>query len=85
MLSSVKNKIPQEYINKGFADAKVNIIQKPNASDANMMDWTIELDKGKKIKIAKINFEGNKDISSAKLRKKVSKIPSKKDLVLVEF
>lgn len=70
LLSSVKNKIPQEYINKGFADAKVNIVQKPNASDANMMDWTIELDKGKKIKIAKINFEGNKDISSAKLRKK---------------
>lgn len=70
LISTLKTKIPQEYINKGFADASVRITDKPNAANESMVDWTIEVDKGKRIKVAKITFEGNQAISSKKLRKK---------------
>ena len=69
LISSLQNKIPQEYISKGFADAKINIEEKPNGTDANLVDWTIEVSKGKKVKIDKITFEGNEKYSSRKLRK----------------
>ncbi len=70
LVSSLQNKIPQEYIKKGFADANIKIIDKPSASDPNMVDWTIEVDKGKKVKIDEIVFKGNQNVSSNKLRKK---------------
>lgn len=70
LVSSLKNKIPQEYVKKGFADAKISIQDKINANDPNLVDWTIEVAKGKKVKIAKIEFEGNDQVSDAKLRKK---------------
>ncbi|MFN3020879.1 outer membrane protein assembly factor [Chryseobacterium sp. TY3] len=70
LVSSLQNKIPQEYIKKGFADANIKIIDKPSATDPNMVDWTIEVDKGKKVKIDEIVFRGNQNVSSNKLRKK---------------
>lgn len=70
LISSVKNNVPKEYINKGFSDAKVTIADKVNAKDPNLVDWTINVDKGKRIKIAHIEFEGNENITDAKLRKK---------------
>lgn len=70
LVSSLKNKIPQEYVKKGFADAKITIQDKINANDPNLVDWTIEVAKGKRVKIAKIEFDGNDQVSDAKLRKK---------------
>lgn len=70
LISTLKTKIPQEYIKKGFADAKINISEKNNAQDPDLIDWTIEVDKGKRVKISSIEFEGNHNISSKKLRKK---------------
>lgn len=70
LISSLKNKIPQEYVKKGFADAKITIQDRLNANDPNLVDWTINVEKGKRVKIAAINFEGNEQVSDAKLRKK---------------
>jgi len=70
LVSTLQNKVPQQYIKKGFADAKINIQEKVNGEDPNLVDWTIEVDKGKKVKIQSINFEGNENVSSKKLRKK---------------
>lgn len=70
LISTIKNKVPQEYVKKGFADAKITIQDKINANDPNLIDWTIQVDKGKRVKIAKIEFDGNEMISDAKLRKK---------------
>lgn len=47
LVSNLQNKIPQEYIAKGFADAKISIQEKANAGDANLVDWTIEVAKVK--------------------------------------
>lgn len=80
LISTLSNKIPDEYRKKGFADAKITIKDKVNANDANLLDWTVEVDKGKKIKIASIDFEGNEQISDKKLKKKGFKDTKQKRL-----
>ena len=70
LVSTLQNNIPKDYVKKGFADASIAIKEKPSAVDPNMVDWTIEVEKGKKVKIDKILFEGNEAISSKKLRSK---------------
>ena len=73
LITTLKTNIPKEYQKKGFADAKINIIPKANVKDPNLQDWTIEVDKGKKIKINHIEFEGNHSVSDGKLRRKAFK------------
>lgn len=73
LISTLKNNVPKEYQKKGFADAKININSKANVKDPNLQDWTIEVDKGKRIKINRIEFEGNNNITDAKLRNKAFK------------
>lgn len=70
LISTLENKVPQEYIKKGFADAKIDIQEKINVENAELVDWMIEVDKGKRVKIASIEFGGNETVSSKKLRKK---------------
>ena len=70
LVSTLKTNIPTDYVKKGFADAKITIQDKINAGDPNLMDWTINVDKGKRIKIDKIEFDGNQSVTDAKLRKK---------------
>lgn len=80
LVTSVKHKIPQEYVKKGFADARVLIHDKPNAGDPNLVDWTIEVERGKRVKIASIDFEGNENFSDKKLRQKGFKDTKQKGL-----
>ncbi len=80
LISTLSNKIPEEYRKKGFADAKITIKDKVNANDANLLDWTVQVDKGKRVKIAKIEFDGNEQVSDKKLRKKGFKDTKQKRL-----
>jgi outer membrane protein insertion porin family len=80
LISTLKTNIPQEYIKKGFADAKVTIQDQVNAGDPNLVDWTIDVEKGRKIKISHIEFEGNENVSDNKLRKKAFKETKQKSL-----
>ncbi|MCU7614811.1 outer membrane protein assembly factor BamA [Chryseobacterium sp. GMJ5] len=73
LISSLKTNIPKDYVKKGFADAKISIEDKVNANDPNLVDWTINVDKGKRVKISHIEFEGNENVTDAKLRKKAFK------------
>lgn len=73
LISSLKTNVPKDYIKKGFADAKITIEDKVNANDPGLVDWTINVDKGKKIKINHIEFEGNEKITDSKLRNKAFK------------
>ncbi|WP_304343488.1 outer membrane protein assembly factor [Chryseobacterium koreense] len=69
LISTLKTNVPKDYVKKGFADAKITIQDKVNANDPNLVDWTINVDKGKRVKISHITFEGNENISARKLRK----------------
>ncbi|TXF75793.1 outer membrane protein assembly factor BamA [Chryseobacterium sp.] len=73
LVSTLKTNIPQDYVKKGFADAKITIQDKVNANDPNLIDWTINVEKGKRIKIDHIEFEGNQNVTDSKLRKKAFK------------
>jgi outer membrane protein insertion porin family len=73
LISSLKTNMPKEYVKKGFADASISIADKVNAKDPNLVDWTIDVKKGKRVKIDRIDFEGNENVSDAKLRKKAFK------------
>lgn len=73
LVASVKNKMSQEYIKKGFSDTKITIVEKINAKAPEIRDWVIEVDKGKRVKIAHIEFEGNESFTDKKLRKKAFK------------
>jgi len=73
LVSSLKTNIPKDYVKKGFADAKISIQDKVNAGDPNLVDWTINVEKGKRVKIDHIEFEGNDNVTDRKLRNKAFK------------
>lgn len=85
LINSVKNNIVKTNVDKGFADSKVNIKQTPNAKNPDMMNWEIEVERGKRVKIDHITFEGNEHISSAKLRKKGFKETKTKRFIIGIF
>ena len=63
LISTLKTNIPQEYIKKGFADAKITIQDKVNANDPNPVSYT-HLDVYKRqmlnlVEITKNNKRGN--------------------------
>lgn len=82
LVTNLKHNVPQQYITKGFPDAKITIEDKINAKDHNLIDWTINVDKGKRIKIDRIDFEGNNSVSSSKLRKNGFKNTKQKRFLL---
>ncbi len=84
LISKLKTDVPQEYVKKGFADAKITIQDKVNEQDPNLVDWTINVEKGKKVKISSIDFEGNQSISSRKLRNKAFKNTKQRRLIGIQ-
>lgn len=70
LITTIKYNIAKQYIDKGFADAKVVFDETPDKEKPNQVDWVVHVNKGKRVKIDKIDFQGNKSVSSARLRKK---------------
>ncbi|BAO55048.1 outer membrane protein assembly factor BamA [Nonlabens marinus] len=71
LVTTTRNFIEKKYKDKGFlyADALVRVREVEDTLGNNLVDMKIEIDKGEKVKIAEINFEGNEQISDKKLRK----------------
>lgn len=67
-IANTKNYLLNKYYKEGHLDAKVYIDTKVDTTDANGVDMLINIDKGKKVKINHINFEGNKHFTDTKLR-----------------
>ncbi len=68
--NKISNEIKNFYKEKGFADVKVIFKEKEDESGLKE-DLNIDVQKGKKIKVAKINIEGNKKFSDRRLRSKL--------------
>lgn len=60
------------FAEKGHEKATVKIISKPDSIIANAIAIVFEIDKGPKIKIDRISFEGNTSTPSVRLKKKMS-------------
>ncbi len=62
--------IKKYYMDKGFYNTKVKVVQIPDSTRGQAtLNFTIN--KGSKVKIEKINIEGNTDISSTTLKRKM--------------
>jgi len=71
LVTNTRNFIEKKYKDKGFlnADALVRIREVKDTMENNLVDMKIEIDKGEKVKISEISFEGNEQLSDKKLRK----------------
>ena len=72
LIVTTKNYFTKKYTDKGFLKTKVNLDIVNDTTDLNTVNMNVFIDKGKKIKIKNINFNGNEKISDKKLRKVMS-------------
>ncbi len=68
LITTTKNYIQNKYKKNGFYNTKVVINTFPDSTETNV-DMLVKIDKGDKVKIKKIRFEGNEQFSDKKLRK----------------
>ena len=69
LIVTSKNYFKKKYQEKGYLKAKVTLDTKPDTSSVNSVNMLVFIDKGEKIKIKDIDFQGNDAFSEGKLRK----------------
>jgi len=69
LVTTTKNYLENKYRKDGFFNTKVTINTVADTSATNQVKMVVNIDKGKKIKIKEIVFEGNEKFSDYKLRK----------------
>lgn len=67
LLVKTRRIIENYYADKGFMNADIDIEQIPDTTKANYVDLKINIDKGSKVKIGKINIIGNENLSDAQI------------------
>ncbi len=67
LITNTKNYIENKYRKDGYYNTKVYVNVIPDST--NTVKMVVNIDKGKKVRISKINFTGNEKISSSKLKK----------------
>ena len=78
LMNNTRTQVRKFFVNKGYLDAKVNIIQVADSSLSNSVALRIDVDKGSKVRIHDIAFEGNKAFSDYKLKGKLKKTKERK-------
>lgn len=69
LIVTTKNYIENKYKEKGFLKTKVSLNTKKDTASTNKVNMLINIDRGQKVKIKNINFQGNKALSNKRLRK----------------
>lgn len=79
LIATTRNYLTNKYKKKGFLNTKVNITtsQVVDSVEKERVDMRIAIDRGQKVKIKAINFEGNEKIKAKKLRKAMKKTKQK--------
>ena len=77
LIVTTKNYFKKKYQEKGFLKTKVTLDTKPDTSGVNIVNMLVHIDKGEKVKIKNINFEGNEAFSSKKLKKALKNTKTK--------
>jgi len=68
LITTTENYLENKYKKEGFFNTKVNIRTIADTT-SNTVNMVVNIDKGEKIKIKQIAFQGNKEFSSKKLKK----------------
>jgi len=66
---STKTTVRNHFIDKGFLNTKVDIIEKNDTLFANHILLVIKVDKKKKVKIERIDVEGNSQLSNSAIKR----------------
>ena len=75
---STVNMIKDHFIDKGFFDVDVEVIQTPDSVLKNNVILTFKIDKKKKVKINKIAIVGNEKVKAGKLKRQMKETKEKK-------
>ncbi|RZL29987.1 MAG: outer membrane protein assembly factor BamA, partial [Pedobacter sp.] len=71
--NTTKTIINKYLLDKGYFFTKIDFKSVPDPNQDNSVILQVLIDKGKRVKVHEINFTGNKDFKSAKLRKYLKK------------
>ncbi|UCH14401.1 MAG: outer membrane protein assembly factor BamA [Bacteroidales bacterium] len=77
IINNCKTIIDKHYIDKGFLNVDVVIVQKTDTSNINQVALNIYIEKNKKVKIDDIVFEGNEVYTDKRLRRVMKKTKKK--------
>lgn len=69
LINTTAFKVRAFYIEKGYYKASVNVIRKQDTLINNSEYFFIDVNKGNKVRIKEINFEGNESVKARKLRR----------------
>ncbi len=69
LISNTQNYLANKYKKQGYLNTKVAITTKTDTSQVNARSMLVSINKGDKVKISEIIFEGNEQLSDKKLRK----------------
>ena len=81
-VTNTKNYILNKMKKEGFYNAKVNLNQILDSTEKNGYKMVVNVDRGSRIKIGSINFEGNEIYTDQKLRQRLKKTRQKNSLRL---
>ena len=68
LITTTKNYIENKYKKDGYYNTKVFIQTIPDTTEGNQVKMIVNIDKGDKLKVSRINFEGNEKFSDKSLR-----------------
>ncbi|MDT7829605.1 POTRA domain-containing protein [Pricia sp. S334] len=77
LIANTKNYLENKYKKEGYLNAKVAIAVANDTSQTNAQKMVINVNKGDKVKIKKIIFEGNEQLSDSRLRGAMKKTKQK--------
>ena len=78
LLANTRTQVRKFYTNKGYLDTKVVIRQVADSALSNSVALKIDVDKGNKVRIHDIEFEGNKAFKDGKLASQFKKTKARK-------
>ncbi len=81
MKDLASNKITEYFVEKGFLETDVNIIEEKDETAENGIKLLFEIEKKEKLKIARIDFFENKYVTDTKLRRKMKNIKKKNTIL----
>ncbi|MEN1784812.1 MAG: POTRA domain-containing protein, partial [Bacteroidota bacterium] len=78
LIANTKNYLENKYQKQGFLNAKVTIATAKDTVGANSERMVVNVNKGDKVKIKSITFEGNEKVSNKRLRRALGKAKIRK-------
>ncbi|MCM5664324.1 outer membrane protein assembly factor BamA [Galbibacter mesophilus] len=67
-ITDTKNYLVNKYKKEGYLNTKVNINTVPDTTEANAVKMVVAIDRGEKVKIDEIRFQGNEQLKDKKLK-----------------